>query len=77
MRFENEMDQFFVRNCYPESERLRVKACPAYRLAAENNDTIQAQEIATQVLEDRLGRPKEQRNWSLTDFQAVSASKSA
>jgi hypothetical protein len=54
MRFENEMDQFFVRNCYSEKERLRVKACPPYRLAAENNDSIQAQEVATQVLEGGL-----------------------
>jgi hypothetical protein len=56
MTFENEMDQFFARNCYFEKERLRVKASLPYRLAAENNDTIQAQEIAAQVLEDGLGR---------------------
>ena len=55
MTFENEMDQFFVRNCYSENERVRVKACPSYRLAAEKSDTIQAQEIATQVLEGKLG----------------------
>jgi hypothetical protein len=36
MTFETEMDQFFVRNCYSEKERLRVKACLAYRRAAEN-----------------------------------------
>jgi hypothetical protein len=55
MTFETEMDQFFARNCYSEKERLRVKACPPYRLAADNNDTIQAQEIATQVLEGAFG----------------------
>ena len=55
MTFENEMDQFFVRNCYSEKERLRVKVCLPYRLAAENNDTVQAQEIATRVLEGKLG----------------------
>jgi len=55
MTFETEMDQFFARNCYSEKDRLRVKACPPYRLAAENNDTIQAQEIATRVLEGGLG----------------------
>jgi len=55
MTFETEMDQFFGRNCYSEKERLRVKACPHYRRAAENNDTIQAQEIATRVLEGGLG----------------------
>ena len=59
MTFETEMDQFFVRNCYSEKERLRVKACLPYRLAAENNDTIQAQEVATQVLEGGLGSSEE------------------
>jgi len=54
MTFENEMDQFFARNCYSEKDRSRVKACRAYRLAAENNDAIQAQEIAAQVLEGKL-----------------------
>ncbi len=54
MTFENEMAQFFARNCYSEKDRFSVKACLSYRLAAENNDTIQAQEIATQVLEDAL-----------------------
>ena len=57
MTFETEMDQFFARNCYSEKERLRVKACVAYRLAAENNDTVQAQETATRVLEDGLHGP--------------------
>jgi hypothetical protein len=47
------MDLFFVRNCYSEKEREKVKASPAYRLAMEKDDTVQAQEIATQVLEDK------------------------
>ncbi len=51
MTFENVMDQFFMRNCYTEQERVRVKAWPTYRDAADQNDTIQAQEIATRVLE--------------------------
>ena len=49
------MDQFFARNCYSEKERSRVKACRPYRFAAENKDAIQAQEIAAQVLEGKLG----------------------
>ena len=53
---KNEMDQFFVRNCYFEKERLRVETSPSYRLAVENNDTIQAQEVAVRILEDELGR---------------------
>jgi hypothetical protein len=55
MTFETEMDQFFARNCYTEKERLRVKAWMPYQAAAEQNDTIQAQEIATRVLEQGLG----------------------
>ena len=57
MSFEIEMDQFFARNCYSEKERLRVKAWLPYRLAAENKDIVQAQEIAARVLEgaDRNG----------------------
>jgi hypothetical protein len=51
MAFEIEMDRFFARNCYSEEERLRVKAWPPYRLAAENNDIVQAQETAARVLE--------------------------
>ena len=51
MTFEMEMDQFFARNCYSEAERLRVKAWRPYRLAAEDNDIVQAQETATRVLE--------------------------
>ena len=53
MTFEKEMNQFFVRNCYSEKEREAVKARPAYRLAAEENDPTQAQEIATRVLEGK------------------------
>lgn len=53
MTCEREMDLFFVRNCYSEQERERVKASPAYRLAVEKADAIQAQEIATQVLEGK------------------------
>ena len=59
MIFETKMDQFFARNCYSEKERSRVKACRPYRVAAENNDAIQAEEIATQVLEGRLGSLEE------------------
>jgi|KBSMisStandDraft_5_1062788.scaffolds.fasta_scaffold960247_2 hypothetical protein len=54
MTFETEMDQFFVRNCYAEKERMRVKTHLAYRRAAELNDVIQAQETATRILEDGL-----------------------
>jgi len=53
MTCEREMDRFFVRNCYSEKEREKVKASLAYRLAMEKDDTIQAQEIATQVLEGK------------------------
>jgi hypothetical protein len=45
------MNHFFVRNCYSEKEREKVKASPAYQLAVEKSDTIEAQEIATRVLE--------------------------
>lgn len=51
MTFENEMNQFFARNCYSEKERGRVRAWPAYQLAAQKDDTTEAQEIATRVLE--------------------------
>ena len=59
MTFETEMDQFFARNCYSESERNRVKAWRPYQLAAAKNDIIEAQEIATRVLEKGLGLPEE------------------
>jgi hypothetical protein len=45
------MNLFFVRNCYSEKEREKVKASAAYWLAMEKDDAIQAQEIATRVLE--------------------------
>ena len=54
MTFETEMEQFFARNCYTEKERSRVKACLAYRRAAETNDAVQAQETATRILEGGL-----------------------
>ena len=54
MTFETEMDQFFARNCYSEKERLRVKACLAYRRVVETDDAIQAQETATRILEGGL-----------------------
>jgi hypothetical protein len=60
MTFETEMDQFFARNCYSLEERGRVKAWPPYQLAAQTRDTIQAQEIATRVLEEGLGLTGEQ-----------------
>jgi hypothetical protein len=47
------MDLFFMRNCYFTKERELVKASPAYRLAAEKNDTTEAQEIATRILENK------------------------
>jgi hypothetical protein len=55
MNLENEMNQFFSRNCYSEKERVRVKAWAPYQLAVQNNDAIEAQEIATRVLEKGLG----------------------
>lgn len=53
MKCEKEMNQFFARNCYSEKEREKVKASPAYRLAMEKDDAIEAQEIATRVLEGK------------------------
>jgi hypothetical protein len=55
MTFETEMDQFFARNCFFEKDRERVKASPAYRQAVELDDIIQAQEIATRVIEGGVG----------------------
>jgi hypothetical protein len=52
---ETEMDYFFARNCYTEAERKRVKAWPPYQAALEKHDTVEAQEIATRVLERGLG----------------------
>jgi hypothetical protein len=51
MTCERAMNLFFVRNCYSEKEREKVKASAAYWLAMEKDDAIQAQEIATRVLE--------------------------
>ena len=56
---ETEMDYFFARNCYTEAQRKRVKAWPPYQIAMQKNDIIQAQEIATQVLERGLGPSSE------------------
>jgi hypothetical protein len=50
-----EMDYFFARNCFTESDRKRVKAWPPYQIAMEKNDIIEAQEIAMRVLEKGLG----------------------
>lgn len=55
MTSETEMDYFFARNCYTEAERKRVRAWPAYQVAMEKNDVVEAQEIATRVLERGLG----------------------
>ncbi len=57
MKCEKEMNQFFARNCYSEKEREKVKASPAYRLAMEKDDAIEAQEIATRVLEGKEPAP--------------------
>ena len=57
MSFETEMDQFFIRNCYLEKEREKVKASPAYQAAAEMNDVTQAQETATRILEGSQPKP--------------------
>ena len=59
MTSETEMDYFFARNCYTEAERKRVKAWPPYQVAMGKSDIIQAQEIATRVLEKGLGLPAE------------------
>jgi len=55
MKSETEMDHFFARNCYTEAERKRVKAWRPYQVAMEKNDVVEAQEIATRVLEKGLG----------------------
>ncbi|MGH7989295.1 MAG: hypothetical protein ACREDS_03760 [Limisphaerales bacterium] len=47
------MNLFFARNCYSEKEREQVQAWPAYQRAMENNDSTEAQEIATRVLEGK------------------------
>ena len=48
------MDQFFICNCYSENERNKVKGSLAYQRAVENDDTIQAQEIATKIQESSV-----------------------
>jgi hypothetical protein len=53
MTCEREMNLFFVRNCYSEKEREKVKASAAYQLAVEKKDAVEAQEIATRVLEGK------------------------
>jgi hypothetical protein len=53
MTCEKEMNLFFVRNCYSEKEREKVKQSAAYQLAVEKNDATQAQEFACRILEDR------------------------
>lgn len=59
MNSETEMEHFFVRNCYTEAERKRVKAWRPYQDAMEKNDVIEAQEIAMRVLERGLGISQE------------------
>jgi hypothetical protein len=51
MSFEKEMDQFFARNCFSAIERHLVKTWPAYQLAVQRDDLIEAQEIAVRLLE--------------------------
>jgi len=64
MSFDKEMTQFFVRNCYSEQERERVRAWPAYRLAQDKDDFTEAQEIATQVLETKVvNKPEVRQTW--------------
>ena len=64
MTSETEMDHFFARNCYAEPERERVKAWRPYQVAMEKNDVVEAQEIATRVLEQGLGMsPKSSPRW--------------
>jgi hypothetical protein len=53
MTFDNEMDRFFIRNCYSEREREQVRVWPAYKLARDKNDPTEGQEIATQFLETK------------------------
>ncbi len=53
MTCEREMNLFFVRNCYSEKEREKVKSSAAYQLAVEKNDATQAQEFACRILEER------------------------
>ena len=54
MTFKTEMDVFFIRNCYSERERSKIKSSRQYRLAEESNDFVHAQEIAMQVAEGKI-----------------------
>jgi hypothetical protein len=54
MTFKTEMDVFFIRNCYSQSERSKIKSCRQYQLAEEINDFVHAQEIAMQVVEGKI-----------------------
>ena len=51
MTFEMEMDNFFMRNCYFDKDREKVKASQAYQLAVQMKDITQAKETATRILE--------------------------
>ena len=53
MSFKSEMNLFFARNCFSETQRERVNVSSAYQRAMENNDAIEAQEIATQIQEGK------------------------
>ena len=55
MTAETEMNHFFVRNCFTQAERERVRAWSPYQVAMEKNDVVEAQEIAMRVLERGLG----------------------
>jgi len=54
MTFKTEMEFFFTRNCYSQSERSKIKSCRQYLLAEESNDLVHAQEIAMQVTEGKI-----------------------
>jgi hypothetical protein len=76
MTFKNEMNLFFARNCYSEQEREKVQAWPAYRRAMDNNDPIEAQEIATRVQEGKeSNRPAPIRWTGLISVFAVEQGK--
>ncbi len=53
MSIKSEMNLFFVRNCFTETQREKVNASSAYQRAMENHDAIAAQEVATQIQEGR------------------------
>jgi hypothetical protein len=61
MKFDKEMDRFFMRNCYSEREREQVRVWPPYQLARDKNDPTEAQEIATQFLETKANNRPEAR----------------